>query len=87
MGPKAKSPFLLRLRGLIFGYTAELAGVAAEKRLDKMCGTAGFCGRFSWVEGNFNIGIYCLLGDSTLTSETSSHVSGIGNMLYGQTEK
>jgi hypothetical protein len=34
-------------RGLIFGYTAELAGFAVEKKLDKMCGTDGFCGGFS----------------------------------------
>jgi hypothetical protein len=34
-------------RGLIFGYTAELAGFAAKKKLDKMCETDGFCGRFS----------------------------------------
>jgi len=46
-------------RGLIFGYTAELAGFAVEKKLDKMCGTDGFCGRFSWGIGNFNIWIYC----------------------------
>jgi hypothetical protein len=33
-------------RGLIFGYAAELAGFAVEKKLDKMCGTDEFSADF-----------------------------------------
>ena len=50
------------------GIYGQIGGLSEKRKLDKMRGTNGYCGRFSWGLRNFNIGIYCRLSGSRLRS-------------------